>query len=186
MKDIGCDSAMAERYADAVYSFSYQWDYEIRHLQTGEKFKSYHNHTMAQIRQKAKDLEEYIDKAPKWDGGTTYRGMSLSEKELKNLITELKNGQGDMMGTSSWTTKEHIGQHFSEMHGGEYSPKFKDEKTESVILVAKKQNKATSIQHMSKYGSSEAEVLSSKDVRWKFVKTWEEDGYTYIEVTPAN
>ncbi len=186
MKDIGCDSAMAERYADAVYSFSYQWDYEIRHLQTGEKFKSYHNHTMAQIRQKAKDLEEYIDKAPKWDGGTTYRGMSLSEKELKNLITELKNGQGDMMGTSSWTTKEHIGQHFSEMHVGEYSPKFKDEKTESVVLVAKKQGKATSIQHMSKYGSSEAEVLSSKDVRWKFVKTWEEDGYTYIEVTPAN
>ena len=186
MKDIGCDSAMAERYADAVYSFSYQWDYEIRHLQTGEKFKSYHNHTMAQIRQKAKDLEDYIDKAPKWDGGTTYRGMSLSEKELKNLITELKNGQGDMMGTSSWTTKEHIGQHFSEMHVGEYSPKFKDEKTESVILVAKKQSKATSIQHMSKYGSREAEVLSSKDVRWKFVKTWEEDGYTYIEVTPAN
>lgn len=186
MKDIGCDSAMAERYADAVYSFSYQWDYEIRHLQTGEKFKSYHNHTMAQIRQKAKDLEDYIDKAPKWDGGTTYRGMSLSEKELKNLITELKNGQGDMMGTSSWTTKEHIGQHFSEMHVGEYSPKFKDEKTESVILVAKKQGKATSIQHMSKYGSREAEVLSSKDVRWKFVKTWEEDGYTYIEVTPAN
>jgi hypothetical protein len=72
------------------------------------------------------------------------------------------------------------------MHCGEYSPKFKDEKTEAVVLVAKKQGKATSIQHMSKYGGREAEVLSSKDVRWKFVKTWEEDGYTYIEVTPAN
>ena len=186
MKDTGCDSAMADRYADAVYSFSYQWDYEIRHLQTGDKFTSHHGHTMAQIRQKAKDLEDYIDKAPKWNGGTTYRGMSLSDKELKSLMADLKNGQGDMLGSSSWSTKDSVAEHFSEMHCGEYSAKFKDEKTNSVVLVAKKQNKATSIQHMSRYGSSEAEVLSSKDVRWQFVKTWEQDGYTYIEVTPAN
>lgn len=186
MKDIGCDSAMAERYADAVHSFSYQWDYEIRHLQTGEKFKSYHGHTMAEIRQKAKDLEDYIDKAPKWDGGTTYRGMSLSDKELKSLMADLKDGKGDMLGTSSWSTKEFVGQHFSEMHIGETSAKFKDDKVHCVILVAKKQGKATSIQHLSRYGATEAEVLSSKDVLWKFVKTWEDDGYTYIEVKPAN
>lgn len=183
----GCDSAMAQRYYDAVYGFCYQWDWEIRQLQTGStKFTSRHGHTLKEVRQRAKDLEEFIHNSPKWDGGTTYRGMSLSDKELEQLVRDLKAGKGDMLGSASWSTSQGTAEGFANMHIGETSLKFKDEKDNTVVLIARRQSKATSIQHISRYGSREAEVLSSKDVRWKFVKQYDKYGYTFIEVEPAN
>lgn len=186
-RETGCSATMAQMYYDAVYGFSYQWDWEIRQVQTGNlTFTSRHGHTIAQVQQKAIDLEDFIHRSPKWDGGTTYRGMSLSDKELNQLITDLKGGKGDMLGSSSWSTCKGTSEGFADMHIGEKSVKFHDEKTNSVVLIASKHSKATSIQHISRFGSAEEEVLSSKDVRWKFVRKYEKGGYTYIEVMPAN
>ena len=187
MRDTGCSAAMAQRYYDAVYGFSYQWDWEIRQFQTGNiRFTSRHGHTMKEIERRAYDLEKFIHESPKWDGGTTYRGMSLSDKELDELITKLKKGESDMLGSASWTTKQGTSEGFADYHIGETSTKYGDEKTNSVVLITDTHSKATSIQHISHYGSREAEVLSSKDTRWEFVRKYEKEGYTYIVVKPAN
>lgn len=187
MKHTGCDAAAAQRYYDAAYGFSYQWDWEIRQFQMGNtSFTSRYGHTIAEIRQRAYNLERFIHESPKWDGGTTYRGMSLSDKDLKELIADLKAGNGNMNGAASWSTSQGVSEGFADMHIGETSMKHKDELTNPVVLIAKRQGKATSIQHISYYGSREEEVLSSVTVRWRFIKKYEQGGYTFIEVEPAN
>lgn len=177
----------ASQLDKAVNGFSYQWDWEIRQYQMGNtSFTSHHGHTMLEIQERANNLEKYIHLAPKWVGGTTYRGMSLSKSELEDLINDLKNGEGNMLGAASWSTDESVIQGFSKSHLYETSTKYpKEEKDMPVVLITDKHTKATSIHHLSEYPHEE-EVLSTKDARWQFKRKYERDGITYIEVKPAN
>lgn len=181
----GVTDAIARELNDAVSSFSYQWDYEIRQIQCGNSVRSRHGHTMAEIRKKADDLEKFIDLSPKWQGGETYRGMSLSQKDFNNLIKQLKKGDGNMMGSASWTTQSSISESFSGSHIGETSKQFGDLIDKRVVLVSKTQNKATSIMHLSDY-PTECEVLASKDCRYKYLRHYDKNGITFIEIEPSN
>lgn len=177
------DDAVARDYNDAVYGFSWQWDYEIRQVQCGNSVTSRHGHTLEQITKKAKDLEEFIAKSPQWNGGTTYRGMSLSPMELDNLRKEMKAGAGNMLGSASWSTKESVSRGFASSHIGETSPVFGDTKTKKVLLVTKHHKKATSIKHLSNF-PSEDEVLASLACRYKFVGEEVKGEFIYITVEP--
>ena len=99
------DERKIDDYYKAAYGFSYQWDYEIRRYQSGlldHTFVSRHGHSYEEIKKRAEDLEEWIDRSPKWDGGTTYRGMCLSKKQLDDLIEKLISEEGaGMLGASS-------------------------------------------------------------------------------------
>ena len=99
------DKQKINDYYNAAYGFSYQWDYEIRRYQSGlldHTFVSRHGHSYEEIKKRAEDLEEWIDRSPKWDGGTTYRGMCLSKKQLDDLIEKLISEEGaGMLGASS-------------------------------------------------------------------------------------
>lgn len=179
------DDKIAQRYLEAVVGFSFQWDFEIRSVQCGNSVTSKHGHTLDAIIKRAKDIEEFIAKSPQWNGGTTYRGMSLSPEELKNLRIELQAGKGDMQGCASWSTKEHIARSFSGYHIGELSPKFGDRKTERVVLVANRHKKATSIMHLSTF-THEYEVLATKQCRYRFVSERKDGQYTIFDVEPSN
>lgn len=79
----------------AINSFTHQWDWEIRHFQQGMKaIDSAYGHTMKEIRDRAKLVEEYIAEAPKWDGsaGATYRGIAVDKKAVAKLKRQLKSG----------------------------------------------------------------------------------------------
>lgn len=170
--------------AQAVDNFSFGWDYEIRQIQCGNtKFKSRYGHSMTDIKARADALERFIENSPKWNGGVTYRGMSLSEKELDNLIDEFKRGEGNMLGSASWSAEESISMGFSDRHLGEYSHVYGDEKTQRVIIRTKEHKHATPIMHLSEI-DYEAEVLSSHHERWKFVKMKKivKQGYEYIYI----
>lgn len=184
---LGCTEEQAKAYKMAVESFSYEWDWEIRQVQCGNtKFKSMYGHDLADIKKRAKDLEEFIEKSPQWAGGTTYRGMSLSDQELANTLGKLKAGTFHNFGSASWSTEQRISKSFSCSHIGEYSSEFGDKKTNRVVLVIKKPKHATSIKHLSEF-VRENEVLASARNRYKFVKKYSSTDsygctYTYIEV----
>lgn len=182
-----------EMQARAVSNFTFTWDYEIRQIQCGNtSVQSIYGHKLADMQERAASLERYIQCAPKWKGGTTYRGMSLSNKELAAMVDDLKNGQGDMLGAASWSADQGISEGFCIGHLKDVSPKFGDKKGRPVILRATGHKKGTPIMHLSKFGSEE-EVLSSHYERWKFIKmetkTMEIRGKDYdvvfIDVEPA-
>ena len=170
-------------YYKAAQGFSCQWDYEIRKFQTGASFTPRPGHTIEEIKKRAEDLEEWIDRSPKWKGGTTYRGMCLSRKQLNSLVDSLKSEEGaGMLGASSWSTRKDMAQVFSEH--GLYDPITEYEyKTQRVVLIARKQKNATSLQYLSEF-QDECEVISSNRNRYKLIEIREEDGYIYIEVEP--
>jgi hypothetical protein len=183
---LNCTEEQAKAYYKAVYGFSWQWDYEIRQVQCGNtKFTSRHGHTLDEIKKRAEDLEEFIRKSPQWKGGTTYRGLSLSDKELKDTMDKLRKGTFDNKGSASWSTDYGVSENFAGSNLGEYSDRFGDEKTNRVVLLLKEQKHATSIRHISRF-ISEDEVLASKNCRYKFVskeikRRYGED-YIYITV----
>lgn len=177
------DERKIDDYYKAAYGFSYQWDYEIRKFQTGASFTPRPGHTIEEVKKRAEDLEEWIDRSPKWKGGTTYRGMCLSSKQLNSLVDSLKSEEGaGMLGASSWSTRKDMAQVFSEH--GLYDPITEYEyKTQRVVLIARKQKNATSLQYLSEF-QDECEVISSNRNRYKLIEIREEDGYVYIEVEP--
>ena len=180
------DKQKIDDFYNAAYGFSYQWDYEIRRYQSGlldHTFVSRHGHSYEEIKKRAEDLEEWIDRSPKWDGGTTYRGMCLSKKQLGDLIDKLTSEEGaGMLGASSWSTREQTSRDFSEVgYHDEITPY--ELKTQKVVLVAKTQKNATSLRYLSRF-KGEYEVLSSQRNRYRFLRMRERDGYVYIEVEP--
>ena len=180
------DKQKIDDFYNAAYGFSYQWDYEIRRYQSGllgHTFVSRHGHSYEEIKKRAEDLEEWIDRSPKWDGGTTYRGMCLSKKQLGDLIDKLTSEEGaGMLGASSWSTNKETSTYFAGVgYHDEITPY--ELKTQKVVLVAKTQKNATSLRYLSRF-KGEFEVLSSQRNRYRFLRMRERGGYIYIEVEP--
>lgn len=179
--ELRIDAATAKRYVDAVESYSCYWDWEIRQVQCGnESWVSRHNHSLDEVKKKALALEEYIEKAPKWRGGNTYRGMSMTQYELEDFIGQLKLGQCNMLGSSSWSTEETKAREYAMRAFDEvYRDKRGKDKDIEVILIAKRQRNAVSIRHLSLngdpdgYGEDEFEVLASMKSRYKFISCME-------------
>lgn len=175
------DDKEAEDLMNAVFGFSWQWDYEIRQVQCGNSVKSRHGHTTEEINKKAQDLETFIAKSPQWKGGMTYRGMSLSQLELDDLRAQLTAGTFNNLGSASWSTTESVSRGFASSHLGEKSPKFGDTKTFRVVLHTTKHKKATSIKHLSNF-PGEDEVLASMACRYKLISEVTKGEFVYFEV----
>lgn len=170
---LGVDYDTALHYRKGVEGFTFQWDYEIRKLQQGKKFNSKHGHTKAEVQERAQWVEEYLQVAPEWNGGTTYRGINIDDATLAPFK---KVGYVfDMLGTSSWTTNEHNALAFA------------NGKKNSVIFECRsKQPRGTSIMGMSKY-HSEHEILCSQTAKWKVVSFQHEGLDTYrVICEPCN
>lgn len=168
MSMCGVDKREARDFLNAVKGFSWQWDYEIRAYQCGVSFTSHHGHTLAEVAKKAEDLEKFIEKSPKWRGPITFRGMSLSQKDLDALLADLERGEGNMLGAASWSTNVDVSSGFARMHLGERSRTHGDELIHPVLLKIKQQKMATSIRHLSKL-EHEDEVLASSKIRYRKV-----------------
>lgn len=178
----GCSDTDADRFYTAVRRFSEDWDYDIRQVQMGNTtLKCKHGRDINDVIAAAEDIEEFIRVSPKWAGGSTYRGMSLSPLELADTLDKLNAGTFHNFGCASWSTDKKVSMKFSARHIDEDSPAFGDKKTEAVVLVLKEQKRATSIRHISRV-FGEHEVLASKECRYRFVSQKKARGITYIEV----
>lgn len=109
---------------------------------------TYEGNNREYYEKQAKILENYIDKAPKWRGGITYRGLDLTTMQMDSI----KVGENFKMGgTSSWTTDYKIAEVFS---------------SKKAIFVSKTQEKGTSIKFGSAF-SDENEIVVSKNANYK-------------------
>lgn len=172
----GCTKKEAEEMRDAAYGFTYQWDYEIRHYEMGQKFTSMHGHSMADIKKKAEGCEELIKRSPKWAGGRTYRGINVDDATLQKFKDEMNAGTPiDMLGTSSWSTVRARSESFANRGTGN-----------SLLFFTDAEQNGTSIRYLSEF-EHEHEILCSKDARWKIksIKPSKRSNIDYeIEVEP--
>lgn len=180
-----CTDAEALDYYAAVNGFSFQWDYEIRQVQIGNKVVSRHGHTLPDICKKANDIEDFISRSPQWRKTETMRGMSLSDKDVEDLRSALQSGDFSNNGCASWTTKRYVSEQFSRMHIGETSQKNGDILNNRVLLICDKHKSATSIKNWSQY-KGEDEVLASKNCRYKLLSESRSGGFIIFRITSSN
>lgn len=170
--ELGASTERATEYTDAVMTFTdAQSDYysEIRRYQRKEPLQFL---SEAETQKMSDDIEEYIMKAPRWNGGETYRGSTVSDSELAQYIPGYEFGMG---GTSSWSGTRQIAKDFAERNATPTRPN-------SVIYHCDTQSKGTGIKHISIY-EGEDEVLCSMESRWEVVRTETDSDYiTHVYV----
>ena len=127
-------------------------------------------------------LEGYIEHAPKWAGGETWRGIGV-DRQLADSILALAETHGTYDpnggGTGSWSTDEQICE-----HRGRYMAEERriNEGGESVCVLfsCPTQSRGTSVKHLSR--TSEDEVLVSKDSAYRVASAEYEDGGRLLRV----
>lgn len=148
-KELNVSTAKAEEYRKTIIGYSGKEDYtEIRKTQrTG----IYH----PEFTKKGEIIEEYIDKAPKWQGGTLYRGAKIKQSEVAQIKVGTVLNQG---GTSSWTDDLKIANKFADISID--AEKYKE--SVSVIFKLDETSKGTSIRHISRFFSENEVLVSNK------------------------
>ena len=169
-KDLNVDIHTAKEYEFAItqytgYGYSDVREYQKNELQ--DYLQIYGPKKIRYIKKQAEMIEEYIEKAPKWDGGPLYRGVVLSNKEAGKLQVGTILNQG---GTSSWTDNVKVANRFSLDSTGLARP---------VIFKIEKTNLATSIRHLSNM-QDESEVLMSKVAKQVITKIEKGDENRWI------
>lgn len=173
---VAADVNEAIQLVDAVNSFTYEWDWEIRQIQCGNfNFKSKYDHKMKDMIRKAELCEEFIRKSPKWNGGVTYRGIAVDNETLNSFLEKMNAGDNiDMLGTASFSTHEKVARSFA-THNTDWKKQLK------VVFRCNGRQNGTSILPFSNY-ADEFEILCSKDSRWKILSSQKIDDYFYFDI----
>lgn len=167
MMDTGVEREQAQKYVDRIQAWAGNEHRGIRTYQQGQardEFAKEYFKTASEV------LENYIETAPKWNGGTTYRGTTVDEDFLNTILS---GEVFDAKGTSSWTTDINVAKdHINE--GGI-----------PVILECETQSKGCSIMLYS-LTPYDYEVLVSKKSKYKMDKARKVDGIWRIKVKEIN
>ena len=152
-RELGVSAARAQEYVDAIDAYADNLYAEIRAYQQGQAVEN--QNEIAHI---SNDLEEYIKRAPRWNGGETLRGMGLSDEDLQKYTV---GSEHDMKGVSSWSNEPNIAEEFADHY---------KKLGNSVIFHSPTQNKGTGVRHLTRNEDfDEYEIIASKDSRYKVV-----------------
>lgn len=123
---------------------------------------------------KAAILENFIEKMPKWAGGTTYRGMAAIQK--RDFFEALDVGDTwDAKSLNSWSTDFDIGMEFA-ADGGDAS----------VLLRCSSPQNGTSIKNLGSI-RRENEVLTSGKCRYRVVgKSYDNKETLIVDLEPIS
>lgn len=173
MKELGVSEPEAKEMIKAVSGYTDGYATDMRSWQVHGDGYILNEMSSKEARTMSEQVEKFIDKSPKWDGGEIYRGIGVDEDAAMRILDDIYSEKPfDMKGTSSWTSDKSIADDFSEWNGADIS----------IIFRAPGTKKGTSIDHISDF--SQSEVLVSKEARWK-VKRIEggiDDGYMIIDM----
>lgn len=166
MKQTGVSAEKADFMYESIRDFSFGAYQDMRTVQMGGTDVWDLRHSVKEWKERVDACEEFITKSPKWNGGTTYRGMHASESYLDELYEKSKNGTTiNMNGISSWSTSKAVAEGYT----------FPNPKTPlRIIFETDDAQLGTSIAHISIH-PNEREILCSKDneyfvseiVKWK-------------------
>jgi len=123
---------------------------------------------------KAKILEKFIERMPKWHGGTTYRGMESSQ--VRETFEGLNIGeQWDAKSLNSWSSDFGVGMSFANKGG-----------STSVLLRCSSPQNGTSIRDLRGW-VREQEVLTSGKCRYRVVgKSYDNKGTLIVDLEPIS
>lgn len=168
--ELGVSEQRATEYTDAVMAFTDNSGLftDVRKYQRGETLDEWAD--IEAVKAISKDAEEYIKVAPRWNAGETFRGVTISDKELASYASGSVINMGGM---SSWSSKMSISADFA-VRNTTY------ERPNSVLFHCETQGKGTAIRHLSVL-ELEDEVLCSKDAKYKVLRQEKhDDGIIHI------
>jgi hypothetical protein len=123
---------------------------------------------------KAQIIKAGIERMPVYDG-SVYRGLCFSEYSDGNITQFTSLKPGDKLRSkgvlSSWASDERVAEAFA-------SVSTKSTESDSVILECLNNKTGAGVQHISKFGKAEAEVLSSAE--YEVVEIITESKYDYV------
>lgn len=139
----------------------------------GGDYKGYR--TKAEKRQNIETIDHCLSKMQAYDG-IIYRGLHFTERQYNKFMADLQakgyyDGKGSIV---SWSSDIATSSAFS---GSVIMNKY------SVLLVCENNNAAVGVQHITKYGRVEAEVLAPSGVRWRVDNITREGKFTEIHVS---
>ncbi|MDE5602256.1 MAG: phage minor capsid protein [Clostridia bacterium] len=153
-KELGVEKSIAIKYVNATVNYTDNSYSLVRAYQCGDEVT---NPSIA--KELSDNIENYIKKAPRWNGGETYRGCAVSFDKLQ----ELQIGNSiSMGGTSSWSDIEAVAYSFAK-NNTSYSMR------NMVIYHCPTQSKGTGIRHISIY-EKESEVICSKESKYEIIR----------------
>ena len=166
--ELGIPLEKATEYIDVIMDYtdtSTNVYSEVRRYQRGEPLQFLTQEEAKALNDK---IEEYIQKAPRWNGGTTFRGSTVSDIELASYVAGYELHMG---GVASWSDQESVARDFAVKNVTADRPN-------SVIYHCDTQGKGTGIQHISVV-EMEAEVLCSKESRYVVDKVEIDENHVY-------
>jgi hypothetical protein len=123
--------------------------------------------------EKAMLIDKAIKKARAYNG-EIYRGIHLDSNTYSEWAKGLKKGATlDMKGISSWSSKKKVAENFAKTDS--YYGK-------AVVFKLKSTNHAVPVQHLSSFGSREAEVLAPSFVKYKISSYITKGNITYVNL----
>lgn len=108
--------------------------------------------------EKAQAIEQYIAAAPKWNGGTIYRGINAGQATTNKILSSVQSGEPfDLGGVTSWSSTKSVAEGFIK--------KGRSADRTQVLLRTSGTKQGTSIKHLSN-APEEDEVAISQNARW--------------------
>lgn len=173
-KELGVSQQEAKDMIKEVSGYTDGYATDMRIWQQGGKQWDMQELTPKDAQRMSEQIEKFIDKSPKWDGGEIYRGIGVDEDTAHRMLDDIAfSGKPfDMKGTSSWSSDKSVADDFANWNGADVT----------IVFKAPGTKKGTSIDHISDF--SQSEVLVSKDARWdvKRINGSIDDGYLEIEM----
>ena len=97
-------------------------------------------------------LDEYIKKAPKWEG-EVYRGINIDKKTANDI---LNRETVDMLGPASWSSEFDTAERFS-----------CGSKPVRMVFILPENRSGTSITHIASFDGAESEIIAPSGIEYK-------------------
>lgn len=144
----GADYDTSKKLANAAYDFT--------GTQYGGIRRAYSNNDKtSDYGQKGQAIDEFVQKSPKWSGGTLYRGIGVEKQVADDILKKAIMGDPiTQNGPSSWSSNPKIAESFS---------KKGYDKVRIVFVTNKGSTKyGTSVKHLSQFPNEKEVLMSGK------------------------
>lgn len=179
MSQAKVDAEKADFMYESIRDFSFGSYQDMRTVQMGGTDIWDLRYSVKELKKRVDACEEFIEKSPKWNGGTTYRGMHISEEQMQSLREKMEKKEPiDMQGMASWSTSKDMAISYT----------YPTPKTPiRVILETDDAQNGTSIAHISIH-PTEREILCSMRNKYVIKEITKEQGvgYEYYRVKVEN
>lgn len=165
-KALGVSHSVAERYVEAVETFT--GDGEECDMIRWAQMNSGEDPDYDKL---GNALESFISKAPKWNGGPTYRGLSGISPDLMRAMTTPGAVIDANHGTASWTSSKSVAQEVANY--GRYG--------KLIIVHEGSRQNGTSVRSISPF-HDQNEVMCSKKNRYRVLRAEKVGDVTYSYV----